>query len=173
MPSGLKVTFGLLLSIVIVLGIIASFYFGTDLPEDQLNGFIRKNLEKKYGLRVTVGKLDRRIWPALRVSDVELCFSRDGKWHRSGHIEGLELHYQLKDLIRGRWRFAAILIDRPEIVLEKDQQGRLVLPSKLESLARDDGAKGYPPLEVVSLEIREGAFSFADPQAASDFQFIN
>ncbi len=171
MPSGLKVTFGLLLSMAIVLGIIASFYFGTDLPEDQLNGFIRKNLEKKYGLRVTVGKLDRRIWPALRVSDVELCFSRDGKWHRSGHIERLELHYQLKDLIRGRWRFAAILIDRPEIVLEKDQQGRLILPPKFGS--GDGGAKGYPSLEVGSLEIREGAFSFADPHAASDFQFIN
>ncbi|KPJ49388.1 MAG: hypothetical protein AMJ41_03065 [candidate division Zixibacteria bacterium DG_27] len=171
MPSGLKVTFGLLLSIIIVLGIIASFYFGTDLPEDQLNGFIRKNLEKRYGLRVTVGKLDRRIWPALRVSDVELACSRDGEWHRIGHIEGLELHYQLRDLIRGRWRFPSILVDHPEVVLERDEEGRLILPPK--SASGDEGLKGYPPLEVGSLEIEEGAFSFADPQATSDFRFIN
>jgi len=171
MPSRLKVTFGLLLSIVIVLGIIASFYFGTDFPENQLNGFIRKNLESKYGLRVTVGKLDRRIWPALRVADVELCFSRDGKWHRLGHIERLELHYQLRDLVRGKWRFPSILVDHPEVVLERDEEARLILPPK--SASGDGGAKGYPPLEVGSLEIREGVFSFADHQAASDFQFIN
>jgi hypothetical protein len=171
MLSGLKVTFGLLLSIVIVLGIIASFYFGTDLPENQLNGFIRKNLEKKYGLRVMVGKLDRRIWPVLRVSDVELFFSSDGKWHRLGHVERLELHYQLRDLVRGRWRFPSILLDHPEVVLQRDEAGRLILPAK--SASGDEGAKGYLPLEVGSLEIREGAFSFADPQAVSHFQFIN
>jgi autotransporter translocation and assembly factor TamB len=173
MPSGLKVTFGLLLSIVIVLGIIASFYFGTDFPENQLNGFIRKNLEEKYGLRVTVGKLDRRIWPALRMSDVQLSLSRDGSWHRIGQIEGLELHYQLRDLIRGRWRFPSILLDHPDITLERDQQGRLILPSKSESAGRDDGTKGYPPLEVAKLELREGSLSIPDSLACSDFQFIN
>jgi hypothetical protein len=173
MPSGLKVTLGLFVSIVIVLGIIASFYFGTDLPEDQLNGLLRKNLESKYGIKTTIGRLHRKFWPTLRASDITLSFSREGRWHEIGHIQSVEVGYDLRDLLRGRWRLSSLYIEGAEIVLEKDSEGRLILPPKSESDNNGGGEGGFPSVEIAKLELREGSLLLAGPGSTSDFRFIN
>jgi translocation and assembly module TamB len=113
-------------------------------------------LERALDGRVTIGSLSGLLWHAAELRDVELA-TPDG--HPVIRIRRLAVSYSLVDLVRGRFVFSRVALDRLTVVLESGADGYL----NLEHLFKLVGASRGPPsrrplVELRGVRVTDGTF---------------
>lgn len=88
--------------------------------------------------RVKIGSLSGALWHTAELRDVELA-TLDG--HPVIRLERLKVSYALLDLVRRRFVFSDVQLDRPTVVLEAGSDGNL----NIERVFRLLGPRSGPP----------------------------
>ncbi len=93
--------------------------------------------------RVTIGSLSGALWRTAELHDVELA-TLDG--HPAIRVGRLKVSYALGDLLRRRFVFSNVELDRPTVVLEAGADGNLNIERLFRLLGPPSGRPGRRPL---------------------------
>jgi translocation and assembly module TamB len=105
-------------------------------------------LERAVDGRVAIGSVGGWLWNAAELRDVALA-TPDG--HPAIRIGRLAVAYSFIDLVRGRFVFSRVELDRPTVVLEEGSDGH----SNIEHLFKLLGPTSRSPLKRPLVDLRE------------------
>jgi autotransporter translocation and assembly factor TamB len=143
MKKAIKIPLAGFSFIMFLVVLLLYLYFFTTVPEQQLNDWLSYYLSQKTGYNITVEKLSRDIWRKIRFEGVEIYFINGDQLLPAGHINSIEAHYSLKDIIFKDYHFSSVEISGLEFSL-LPQQG---ISKATAEKAADSG--GEPsPLEI-------------------------
>ncbi|MCP4581401.1 MAG: hypothetical protein GY839_07260 [candidate division Zixibacteria bacterium] len=110
-------------SFVLFLIVLALYlYFFTTVPEQLFNDWVGHYLSNKLGYRVTVSKVSRDIWKKAKFEDINVYYSSDGELKQAGHINSIEAHYSVGDILFQDYRLSSLEISGVNLSLKSNQE---------------------------------------------------
>lgn len=116
----------------------------TALGERLFIGLIEKQLERRFGPGVKVGRFETNLLSRIQVGDVNILYPDGAGFLRLGY-GGLD--YRIWDLVRRDFTLRGISVDTLTIAIRRDSIGQFVFPSS-SSGKRPEPDRNSTPLKV-------------------------
>lgn len=168
----LKITL-IILSSLIILFVAAGVTLKMMFPPAKLRALLMPRIEEAVGRKVTVEEFSLKVWTGLGVElkGIELANAQGFAEQPQARIASVVLKVNLLGLLRRQLLISSLVIDRPEILVEKDKSGRfnfddLIKAAPPESTAAPAPAAASPvSIMLSSFSIRSGRVEYDDRQA--------
>ncbi len=163
------IALGLLAVLFVAAGVTLKLMF----PPAKLRALLMPKIEEAVGRQVKVGDFSLKIWTGLGVElkGIELANAKGFAEQPQARIASVTLKVNLLALLRRQLHVTSLVIERPEILIEKDKKGTF----NFEDLVRaaSESAAAPPPAEVStpvsiavsSFSIKSGSITYDDRQA--------
>ncbi|MFH1891685.1 MAG: translocation/assembly module TamB domain-containing protein [Candidatus Zixiibacteriota bacterium] len=171
MRKRFKIPIGVLLVFMLAVAVTLVVIVKTNFLERQANELLKRNLEKKYGLQITLGDIGGSIFSGFHVSDIEVKYESGEGLYRIAAINYIDVEYNLYDLLRSQWIVHRLLIDSLRVTARKCSDGSLDIPD----FAGDGGSVGGGAIDfaVEKLLLMNSSFALADRSNSLEIDEIN
>ncbi|MEE9444000.1 MAG: translocation/assembly module TamB domain-containing protein [candidate division Zixibacteria bacterium] len=113
--------------LVLTTGVI--LLYKSHILENWVNRYLTEKLAEQYGLEVNIEEIDGSFVTGFRLQNVLVN-------HRSGDetvpialIPALSMKYDISNLWNRRWIIDSLSLEKPQVYLKKDDNGRWILPN--------------------------------------------
>jgi len=171
MPKALKIAI-IAVAALAVLIIAAGVALKLMFPPAKLRALLMPRIEEAVGRKVTVESFSLKVWTGLGVElkGIELANARGFAEQPQARIASVVLKVNLLGLLRRQLLVSSLVIDRPEILIEKDRKGAFNFDDLVK--APPEGAAAPPPpasspvsIALSSFSLRSGTLLYDDRQA--------
>jgi uncharacterized protein involved in outer membrane biogenesis len=172
MPKALKIAL-ITTGAVVVLIVAAGLFLKMMFPPAKLRAILMPKIEQVVGRQVTVEDFSLKVWTGLGVElkGIELANAKGFADRPQARIASVVLKVNLLGLLRRQLHVTSLVIDRPEILIEKDKAGKFNFDDLVKAAPADSAASPPPDVStpvsiaVSSFAIRSGSVAFDDRQA--------
>jgi len=171
MRKRFKIPLGVLLVFMLAVAVTLVFIIRTNFLERQANELLKRNLEKKYGLQITLGDIGGSIFSGFHVSDIEVNYESGDGLYRIAAIKYIDVEYNIYDLLRSQWLVHRLLIDSLKVTARKRGDGSLDIPD----FAGEGGGGGCGAIDfaVERLLLMNSSFALADRSHSLEIDDVN
>ena len=159
---------------VVVLIVAAGVALKLMYPPAKLRAVLMPKIEEAVGRKVTVEGFSLSVWTGLGVElkGIELANAQGFAQQPQARIAEVKLKVNLLGLLRRQLLITSLVVDRPEILIEKDKAGKFNFDDLVKAAPADSAAAPPPPevstpvsIAVSSFAIKSGSVAFDDRQA--------
>lgn len=172
MPKYLKIALisvGVLAVMIVTAGVVLKLMF----PPAKLRALLMPKIEEAVGRKVTVEDFSLKVWTGLGVElkGIELANAQGFAEQPQARIASVVLKVNLLGLLRRQLLISSLVVDRPEILVEKDSKGRFNFEDLVKAAPAESAAAPAPVAEspvsisLSSFSIKSGKIEFDDRQA--------
>jgi len=154
----LKILAGLVLGLTLLVG-AALIATQTAWFRDWARGLGERQAARLLNGQLSIGRLDGNLWSGATLTDVRITQDR----REVVRVERVRVTYNVRQLLSRQWRFPAITLTRPSIVLIHDTAGWHI--ANLLRPRRNDSPNAQP-VELPSLLVEQGTVAIEDATAS-------
>jgi uncharacterized protein involved in outer membrane biogenesis len=171
MPKALKIAViaaAVLAALVVGAGVTLKLMF----PPAKLRALLMPKIEEAVGRQVKVESFGLKVWTGLGVElkGIELANAKGFAEQPQARIASVVLKVNLLGLLRRQLLISSLVVDRPEILIEKDRKGAFNFDDLVK--AAPEGAAAPPPpaaspvsVALSSFSLKSGSLLYDDRQA--------
>ena len=119
---------GVLLIFALAISITLFVVIKTNFLERKVNDLLKRNLEKKYDLKIELGDIGGSVFSGFHISDIVVEYGKGENRYRLATVKYLDVDYSISDLIRGDWHLQSLLIDSLSIKTRRKPDGSMDIP---------------------------------------------
>jgi AsmA protein len=172
MPKFLKIIL-IITAVLVVVFVAAGITLKMIFTPEKLRTLIMPRIEEAVGRKVTVKDFSLKVWTGLGVEleGIELANAKGFAEKPMVKVESIVLKVNLLGLLKRQLVISSLVVDKPEIMIEKDINGvfnfdDLIKPVPLGQAAKPAATPTSSPVSLAmqSFRIKDGRFEFEDKQ---------
>jgi hypothetical protein len=172
MPKFLKIIL-VIAAVLVVVFVAAGITLKMIFTPEKLRTLIMPRIEEAVGRKVTVKDFSLKVWTGLGVElkGIELANAKGFAEKPMVKVESVVLKVNLLGLLKRQLVISSLVVDKPEILIEKDIKGVFNFDDLIKPAPKGQEAKAAAPpssspvsLAMQSFRIKDGRFEFEDRQ---------
>ena len=163
----LLITVALIIILILAAGLLLKLMF----PPAKLRAILMPKIEQAVGRKVTVEDFSLKVWTGLGVElkGIELANAKGFADRPQAKIASVVLKVNLLGLLRRQLMISSLVIDRPEILIEKDGKGAFNFDDLVKAVPESTAvpapvAESPVSISLSSFNIKSGKLEFDDQQ---------
>ncbi len=160
------------LAFILVFFAGAYIFIRSSLFTNRVRSLMESKLEERLGREVSVGRVSGNVFKNIRIADVSIAKEdklSDGEFV---NIACIKAEYSLFSLLRWNFVVKSIEIIRPQIWLERNEEGKLNIPEMAAAEEKDEEKTSRFSVLVSNIDIFSGTVMFEDKGSSTHLAII-
>ncbi len=146
----------IMIALTVIVGV--AMLYQSHILENWVNRLLAEQVAEKYGLEVVIAEIDGSFVNGFALRDVLVKYNREDTSFTLAILPRVSMKYNVGNLWNFNWIVDSLSLERPQVFLQRDDSGRLVLP---QFGKQAQSGKTPPSWQVGNVIINNGEFEIA------------